>query len=58
MLGNCGLAEDINSCPHYIREKEGCGADHAKCGFFRNPETKKEIGNQKEPKWFVKYYDR
>jgi hypothetical protein len=42
MLGKCGLAEDINKCPHYIKDKEGCGSDHTGCGFFRNPETKKK----------------
>ncbi len=58
MLGKCGLMEDINRCPHYIRDKEGCGADHTGCGFFWNPETKKEIVSQKGTKWFEQYYDR
>jgi hypothetical protein len=58
MKGICGLAPDINRCPHYIREKEGCGAGHTDCGFYRNPEMKKEISNQKERKWFEQYYDR
>jgi len=58
MKGICGLAPDINRCPHYIREKEGCGADHTGCGFFRNPETKKEAVSQKGHKWFEQYYDR
>jgi len=58
MLGICGLAADINRCPHYIRKKEGCGADHTSCGFFRSPETKKETVSKKGPKWFEQYYDR
>jgi hypothetical protein len=58
MLGNCRLAEEINKCPYYIRGKEGCGADHTSCGFFRNLETKKETNNQRQPKWFEQYYDR
>jgi hypothetical protein len=58
MKGICGLAPDINRCPHHIREKEGCGAGHTDCGFYRNPEMKKEIANQKERKWFEQYYDR
>ncbi len=58
MLGICGLAEDINKCPHYIREKEGCGADHTGCGFYRKPEPIKEMNNQRQPKWFEQYYDR
>jgi len=49
----CGLAPDINMCPHYIREKEGCGADHTSCGFFQN---KKETVSKKGPKWFEQYY--
>jgi len=58
MKGICGLAEDINKCPHYIREKEGCGAGHTSCGFYRKTEAKKETANRKEPKWFEQYYDR
>ncbi len=58
MLGKCGLAEDVNRCPHYIRDKDGCGADHTSCGFFRQPDTKKEINNQRHPTWFEQYYDR
>lgn len=58
MKGICGLAPDINRCPHYIRDKEGCGAGHTGCGFFRQPDTKKETNNQRQPKWFEQYYDR
>ncbi|WP_313183622.1 recombinase family protein [Lacrimispora sp.] len=58
MLGIRGLEEDINRCPHYLRDKEGRGTDHTSCGFYRNLETKKEISNQKQPKWFEQYYDR
>ncbi|MDR7813723.1 hypothetical protein [Lacrimispora sp.] len=58
MLGICGLAPDINKCPHYIKDKEGCGADHTSCGFYRQPEIKKEMNNQRQPKWFEQYYDR
>ncbi len=56
MKGICGLAADINRCPHYIRDQEGCGADHADCGFYRNPKVKKDTANRKEPKWFEQYY--
>lgn len=59
MLGNCGLAEDINRCPHYIRDKRGCGADHKKCGFFEEferPGDTKETNMRREPKWFEQYY--
>jgi len=58
MLGICGLAPDINKCPHYIRDKEGCGADHTSCGFFRQPEKERKITTHKGPKWFEQYYDR
>jgi len=50
MLGKYGLAEDINRCPHYIRDKEGCDADHTSCGFFRQSDTKKEINRPKAAK--------
>ena len=58
MKGICGLAPDINRCPHYIRDKEGCGADHTGCGFYRKQETKQETNNQRQPKRFEQYYDR
>lgn len=58
MKGICGLAADINRCPHYIRDQEGCGADHKDCGFYRKPDNKKEMNDQKQPKWFEQYYDR
>jgi hypothetical protein len=48
----CGLAEDINKSPHYIRENESCGADHTEYGFFEPPGKIKESIDQKEPKWF------
>ncbi|ADL04020.1 hypothetical protein Closa_1419 [[Clostridium] saccharolyticum WM1] len=56
MLGNCGLAEDINRCSHYIRDKRGCGADHKKCGFFEPTGKVKETTSPKAPKWFEQYY--
>lgn len=58
MLGKCGLAPDINRCPHYDANMGSCTINNDVCGFFRNPEVKKEINNQRQPKWFEQYYDR
>lgn len=58
MLGNCGLAPDVNRCPHYIEDKRGCGADHKECGFFvtfGKPGESKETIMYREPKWFERY---
>lgn len=58
MLGNCGLTEDINKCPHFIADKRGCGADHKECGFFEPFERAREIKEpaMRGPKWFEQYY--
>lgn len=58
MLGIRGLEEDINRYPHYLRDKEGRGAYHTSHGFNRNPDTKKETSNQKQPNWFEQYYNK
>lgn len=61
MLGNCGLAPEINRCPHYIEDKGGCGADHKECGFFEEfvqTGDAKDTIMRREPKWFEQYYKR
>ena len=60
MKGLCELAEDINRCPHYIRDKEGCEADHTSCGFFRESgkETKGKAEYMRKPRWYEQYYNR
>lgn len=56
MVGNCSLATDINKCPYFVREKEGCNKDSKICCFFSGIEFKKEITETREVKWFEKYY--
>lgn len=56
MIGQCGLAPDINKCPHYISDKKGCGAEQTSCGFYEPPGQKKGKANTKESKWFEQYY--
>ena len=58
MVGQCGLAPDVNKCPYYISDKSGCGADHTGCGFYEPAGQKKETVREKEPKWFEQYYKR
>lgn len=54
MIGQCGLAPDINKCPHYINGK--CGAEQTSCGFYEPLVQEKKKENTKEPKWFEQYY--
>lgn len=58
MMRQCGLAPELNKCPYYIRDKQECGADHQKCGFYESPGAPKETDNAKEPKWFERYYKK
>ena len=56
MFVKCVFAPDINKCPHYISDKEGCKNPKRGCSFFRDFEQKKETPYVKEEKWFEKYY--
>lgn len=47
----CNLAEDVNTCPHFIREKKAC-IYHTKCSFQRTGKQKEA----KKEKWYKKYY--
>lgn len=55
MTGKCSFASDINNCPHFIPDKEGCSNEVRGCSFFRELEYKvPEI--VRVEKWFEKYY--
>ena len=56
MVGKCDFAPDINSCPYFIRDKEGCNNEDKVCSFYRDIESKKEIQDTRQVKWFEKYY--
>lgn len=56
MEGICTFAPDINNCPHFIQDKEGCANPNRGCSFFRELGHEKEAPYEKEPKWFEKYY--
>lgn len=56
MFGKCVFAPDINNCPHFIVDKEGCTNPKRGCSFFRELGQKEETPNIKEPKWFERYY--
>lgn len=56
MVGKCTFAPDINSCPHFIPDKEGCANPKRGCNFFREIGYEKEPEYTKEAKWFEKYY--
>ena len=59
MFGKCAFAPDINNCPHYIANKEGCVNPKRGCSFFREFDQIKESTEStyvKEPKWFERYY--
>lgn len=56
MVGKCGFAPDINSCPYFIRDKEGCSNEDKVCSYYGNIESKEETPYTREVKWFEKYY--
>lgn len=56
MVGKCSFAPDINSCPYFIRDEEGCSNEDKVCSFYEDIEVKKEIADTREAKWFEKYY--
>jgi hypothetical protein len=56
VVGKCDLASDINKCPYFIVDKEGCNNTDKVCGFYRNMEDENKTPYTKEVKWFEKYY--
>jgi hypothetical protein len=59
MKGICGLAPDINKCPHYDANMGSCTTNNNVCGFFRNPEAKKEKSEYKrKTRWYEQYYEK
>jgi hypothetical protein len=56
MLGRCSFAPDINKCPYFIPDKEGCSNTVRGCSFFSEIGQEKETDDTREEKWFEKYY--
>lgn len=56
MVGNCSLESDINKCPYFIRDKEGCNNEDKVCCFYSDMESKAESPEVRKEKWFEKYY--
>lgn len=56
MVSTCSFAPNINSCPYFIRDKEGCSNKNKVCSFYGDIESKQETAEMREAKWFEKYY--
>lgn len=56
MVGKCSFAPDINKCPYFIRDKEGCSNEVRGCSFFQELDSSNKTPEIKEPKWFEKYH--
>ncbi len=58
MLGKCGLAPEVNNCPHYARNNESCEIGNEVCGFFKYHGKEKDITYKRKPRWYEQYYKR
>jgi hypothetical protein len=56
MTGKCSFAPDINKCPYFMQDNEGCSNTDKVCSFYRKMEQNKEVVEIRQEKWFEKYY--
>lgn len=55
MAGICTLSPDINTCPYYSPETEGCQKPEGECLFLEKLQTEPPRSERRE-KWFEKYH--
>ena len=59
MNGVCVLAPDINKCTNSDADMGSYTTNNDVCGFFRNPEAKKEKSEYKrKTRWYEQYYEK
>lgn len=56
-MKKCALEARLNQCPE-LKPGQVCGREgEHRCGMMEEPEEPAQVADQREPRWYEKYYE-